>query len=185
MDTKENTKKGEGGFVGIFIVMFISVIIAALWNKVDFIKNSAHYVLNPTAGALLNWNVTIGMSIIILVISLFMTIVQKYATDQKTLREMREEQKILQVEMKKYQNHPEKLAELTKKQFEFFPKTMKLTMRPIVYTAIPFILFFKWFSDFFAATAGFKFLGFLNWFWFYFIGTIIFSSILRKVMKVV
>ena len=77
-----------------------------------------------------------------------MTIIQKYATDQKILREMKEEQKILQEEMKKYKNHPEKVAELSRKQLEFIPKTMKLTMRPIVYTAIPLILFFRWFMDF-------------------------------------
>ena len=39
----------------------------------------------------------------------------------------KKEQKILQEEMKKYRDHPEKMAELSKKQFAFFPKTMKLT----------------------------------------------------------
>ena len=175
----------EGGFVGVFVVMIISLLIAFYWNTIDVIKNSVHSVLNPTAGALLNWNLTLGMSIIIMIISIFMTLVQKYATDQKTLKEMREEQKILQEEMKKYKNHPEKVAELSRKQLEFIPRTMRLTMRPIVYTAIPLILFFRWFNDFFSALIDFKFFGFLSWFWFYLIGTIIFSSILRKVMKVV
>lgn len=175
----------EGGFMGIFIVMFVSLAIASLWDKVPFIKNSAHLILNPTAGALLNWNITVGMGIIILIISLFMTLIQKYCTDQKTLREMKEEQKILQEEMKKYKNHPEKVAELSKKQLEFIPKTMRLTMRPIVYTAIPLILFFRWFNDFFDVMVGFRFFGFFSWFWFYLLGTLIFSSILRKIMKVV
>jgi uncharacterized membrane protein (DUF106 family) len=180
-----NSEGKEGGFIGIFIVMFASLAIAFFWDKVGFIKNGAHAVLNPTAGFLLNWNITIGMSLIILVISIFMTLIQKYATDQKTLKEMREEQKILQEEMKKYKNHPEKVAELSRKQLEFIPKTMKLTMRPIVYTAIPLILFFRWFNDFFAPMVGFKFFGFFSWFWFYLLGTLIFSSILRKIFKVV
>ena len=87
--------------------------------------------------------------------------------------------------MKKYKDHPEKLMELQKKQFEFIPKTMKLSMRAIVFTGIPFILFFRWFMDFFTAIGDPKFFGFLSWFWFYLIFSIIFSSILRKIFKVV
>ncbi|MEK6812237.1 MAG: EMC3/TMCO1 family protein, partial [Nanoarchaeota archaeon] len=162
-----NTEGKEGGFMGIFIVMIVSLALASLWDKVSFIKEGAHAILNPTAGVLLNWNITIGMSAIVLIISFFMTIIQKYATDQKILREMKEEQKILQEEMKKYKNHPEKVAELSRKQLEFIPKTMKLTMRPIVYTAIPLILFFRWFMDFFALMEGFRFFGIFSWFWFY------------------
>ena len=79
----------KGGFTGIFVAMAVSLLIASFWNKVDFIKNSAHFVLNPTVGALLNWNLTWGMVIIILLLSFIMTLFQKYATDQKTLREMK------------------------------------------------------------------------------------------------
>lgn len=181
----EGKQGKEGSFRGIFIIMVITLAIAAFWDSIPAIKNTAHLVLNPTAGTLLNWNLTGGMIIIILVISLIMTLVQKYATDQKTLKELKAEQKILQEEMKKYKNHPEKIAELSKKQFAFVPKTMKLSMRPIMFTGIPLILFFRWFIDFFAVIGDFKFFGIFSWFWFYLIGSIIFSSILRKFMKVV
>ena len=180
-----DTEGKEGSFAGIFFVMVISLLIAFFWNKVSFIKDTAHFILNPTAGALLTWNVTLGMTIIVLLISFIMTLVQKYGTDQKTLREMRAEQKVIQEEMKKYREHPEKFAALSKKQMEMIPKTMKLGMRPIVYTSIPLILFFRWFNDFFATSADFRFFGIFSWFWFYLIGTIIFSSILRKMMNVV
>ena len=165
--------------------MLASLVIAFFWDKIPTIKNTAHLILDPTAGALLNWNVTYGMILIILVISLFMTLFQKYATDQETLRELKKEQKILQEEMKKYREHPEKLVELQKKQFEFIPKTMKLSMRPIVFTGVPLILFFRWFMDFFTVMGNPKFFGFLSWFWFYLIVTMIFSMILRKILKVV
>src|SRR3989344_4008462 len=168
----------KGGFAGIFIVMIVSLLIAFFWDKVALIKNSVHFILNPTAGALLNWNMNFGMIAIVLAISVIMTLIQKYGTDQKTMRELKEEQK-------KYKEHPEKMTELSKKQMELIPKTMKLGMRPIVYTAIPLILFFRWFMDFFSTVGDFKFFGILSWFWFYLIGTIIFSSILRKVMNVV
>ena len=66
-----NTEGKEGGFMGIFIVMIVSLALASLWDKVSFIKEGAHAILNPTAGVLLNWNITIGMSAIVLIISFY------------------------------------------------------------------------------------------------------------------
>ena len=185
-----NKKAKEGSWAPMIIVMGLSLLIAFAWDKIPALKDAVHTVLDPSAGALITWNLTIGMLIIVLIINLIVTIIQKYATDQKALRELKNEQKILQEEMKKYRDHPEKMAELSKKQFAFFPKTMKLTSRAIMFTGVPFILFFRWFGDIFLvmeATTGapIRFLGFLNWFWFYLIFTMIFSGFLRKWMKVV
>lgn len=189
-------KKKEGSFLPIILVMILSYAMFAYWDKIPFIKNAVHSVLDPSVGFLLNWNITIGMLIVIFIITLITTLIQKYTTDQKALKELREEQKILQEEMKKYQDHPEKVAELSKKQFAFFPRTMKLTSRAVLFTGIPFILFYRWFYDFFTLLMGdLKFLGFWSvsekflrapgWSWFYIISMIIFSSILRKWLKVV
>ncbi|MEJ2267589.1 MAG: EMC3/TMCO1 family protein [Nanoarchaeota archaeon] len=178
-------KNKEGSFKPIIFIMIVSIGIAMFWDKIPYIKDSVHAVLDPTVGFLLNLNLIWGMIFVVLVISFLTTIVQKYATDQKALKELRKEQKILQEEMKKYKEHPEKMAELSKKQFEFIPKTFKLTSRAIMFTGIPFILFFRWFNDFFTAIGDPKFFGFLSWFWFYLIFTMIFSSIFRKVLKVV
>ena len=175
----------EGSFKGIFIVMLVALMIAFFWEKVSWIRNAAHVILDPSAGALLNWNLTLGMTLIIILITVIMTLVQKYATDQKTLRELKKEQKVLQKEMKNAKEHPEKMMELQKKQFAFLPRMMKLSMRPIMYTSIPLILFFRWFMDYFTLAGDIKFFGFLNWFWFYLLGSIIFSSILRKIFKIV
>ncbi len=179
-------KNKEGSFKPIVFVMIASMAIALFWDKIPFIKDSVHAILDPSAGVLLNWNATFGMIIIVCLISLFTTLVQKYATDQKALKELRKEQKILQDEMKKYKEHPEKMAELSKKQFAFLPKTFKLTSRAMMFTGIPFILFFRWFNDFFGSIEPAPvFLGFLSWFWFYLIFTMVFSTIFRKVFKVV
>ncbi len=190
IETVLSPKKKEGSFKPIIFIMIASMAIAIFWDKISFIKNAVHAALDPSAGALLNWNLNVGMILIVLIISLFTTIIQKYATDQKQLKELRKEQKILQEEMKKYKEHPEKMAELSKKQFAFFPKTFKLTSRAMLFTGIPFILFFRWFNDFFIAMeavtgAPIRFFGILSWFWFYLILTMIFSTLLRKWMKVV
>ncbi len=189
-------KKKEGSFLLIILVMVASLAIAFYWDKALWIKNSVHAVLNPSAGILLNWNLTIGMLIVVFIITLITTLIQKYTTDQKALKELREEQKILQAEMKKYQDNPAKVSELSKKQLEFIPRTMKLTSRGILFTGVPFILLFRWFYDFFVlVNEDLKFFGFwsvnetfLNapgWFWFYFVFAIVFSSFLRKWLKVV
>jgi uncharacterized membrane protein (DUF106 family) len=174
----------EGSFRLIFIVMIISLIIVSLWDKVPIIKDTVHAILDPTAGVLLDFNVFWGMLIIVSIISLIVSLTQKYGTDQETLRELKKEQKILQEEMKKFKENPQKLLELQKKQFEFIPKTMKLTMRPIIYTGIPLLLFFRWFNDYFTALGGYEFFGFMSWIWFYLLFSILFSSVFRKLFKI-
>ncbi len=167
----------------LFLVMIISLGIAFFWNSFPLIKDTIHFLLNPTAGKLLNFNLNFGMLTIAGIIALFLTLIQKYTVDNETLRKLKQEQKLLQEEMKKFRGHPEKLLELQKKQFEFIPKTMDITLRPLIYTAIPIILFFRWFSDYFTALPGVKIFGFFSWFWAYLIFSLIFSMIFRKMLK--
>lgn len=176
----------EGSFRPIIIVMLISLVIAGLWDKTPAIKNTIHAILDPSAGALLNWNVSWGMTIIILLVTLIVTLAQKYGTDQKALKELKKEQKEIQKQMKEFKNHPEKLMELQKSQMKLFPKQMKLSMRAIAFTGVPLILFFRWFQDFFATLGEVKFFGIIgSWFLFYLIIAMVFGSILRKYLKVV
>jgi len=167
----------------LFIVMIISLGIAFFWGRVPIIKDTVHAALDPTAGILLERNADIGILAFAAVISLFITIIQKYTTDQETLREIKKEQKLLQQEMKNYKDHPEKLMELQKKQLSSIPKTFEITLRPIMYTSIPIIIFFRWFSDYFADNPV-KIFGVLNWFLAYIILSMIFTTVFRKVFKV-
>ena len=175
----------KGSFVPIFIVMIASIAIASLWNVVPQIGKVIHLVLDPVLGSLLNWNVTFGMLGITLIITLITTLIQKYGTDQETMRGLKAEQKKLSEDMKQYKNQPDKIMELNKKQFEFMGEMMKHSMRPIIYTGIPLVLLFRWFVDYFAKIPDFRFFGFLTWLWVYIIFSIIFSTVLRKILKVV
>ena len=179
-----NNEGKEGSFKMFFVIMIVSLIIAGLWDAIPSIKNNVHYLLDDSLGYLISWNLNIGMLIIILIVSLFTVLIQKYTTDQESLKELRKEQKLLQQEMKKYKNHPEKMMELQKKSFEFVPKTMKLSMRSIGYTAIPLIFLFRWFNDIFTTMGNPKFMGFVSWCGFYLIFVMISSSIIKKYMKV-
>lgn len=173
------------GFFLVIVVMIASLIIAGMWNSVPFIGNSVHAALDPTFGNLLNLNLNIGFIIIVFIIVFLTTLVQKYGSDQEALKNLKEEQKKLQEEMKKYKDDPAKMIEFQKKQFtEHLPRTFELSMAPLVYTAIPFILLIRWFTDIFKNLGDPKILGFLGWIWAYFLLSLIFSAILRKVMKV-
>jgi len=171
------------GFGIMFIVMLLSLGVAFLWGSVPYVKTIVHAGLDPSAGVLLTWNVTIGMLFLVGLITLITTLLQKYATDQNALKTIKEEQKLVQQEMKLAKDNPTKSMELSKKSMELSMKTMPMTMRPLMYTVIPFVLFLRWFNDYFTVNPV-HILGFLNWFWAYLIFSIIFSAIFRKVLKV-
>ncbi len=156
--------------------------MSALWNHIPIIKESIHFVLNPTAGKLLDWNVNFGMIIVAGIITLFITIVQKYTIDAETLTRLKKEQKDISEQMKQFRNDPTKMLELQKKQMPLMREIMEVTMGSTLYSAVPIILFFRWFADYFAA-ANVKVFGFMSWFWAYILVSIILSSIFRKIFK--
>jgi len=177
--------KGMGRlFLTMFVLMAVALAIGGLWTKVPLISNTAHLVLDPTAGALINWNLNFGTLAVFFIIALLTTLIQKYATDQKTLRELKAEQKELQKDIQKYKHDPGKMLELQKNMMPTTFKIMSISMKSSFFTIIPFILLLRWFMDFFTALGSPKFFGFLTWFWFYLISIIVFSSIIRKVLKV-
>ena len=168
----------------ILLAMALSMVIALWWESIDTLREFIKSILDPLLLPLLSWNTTFGMLIVIGVLSFFMTLVQKYGTDQEEIREIKKQQKELQKEMKKYKDDPKKVMQLNQQQFEFMGKMMKNTMGTIVYTAVPIVLLFRWFGDYFSQIPDFRFLGFISWIWFYILCSIIFSSIYRKVLKV-
>ena len=184
MDSEEKQAKGVS-FKVILLIMFASLIIAFYWEKATWISGPIHSILDPTLGALLNWNLTLGMFIIIFIIALITSLVQKYTTDQKTIRELKAKQKEINKKSREFRHDPQKMMEIQKELMPISMKMMKLSMRPIIFTGIPFILTFRWFGDYFASIGDPKVLGFLGWFWFYLIFLLVFGAIIRKILKVV
>ena len=168
----------------MFGLMVVSLAIFWLWNSLPIIKDSVNYVLNPTVGEIINWNLTWGALLVFFTIAFITTLIQKYATDQETLRELKKEQKELQKDMNQYKDDPKKMMEFQKNLWPTTMKIMEVSMKSSLFTIIPFILLFRWFMDFFTALGSPKFFGFFSWFWFYLLSIILFSSILRKVLKV-
>jgi len=181
----EEKKAKEGSFKILFLIMLLSLIIAFIWDRATWISSPIHAILGPTLGALLNWNLMIGMFIIIFGIAFLTTIVQKYTTDQETIKEIKAKQKEINKKAREFRHDPQKMMEIQKELMPISMKMMKLSMRPIIFTGIPFILSFRWFMDYFAGIGDPRFFGFLSWFWFYLIFVLIFGMILRKILKVV
>ena len=175
----------EGSFKPVIIVLGISMLIALFWNSLTFIKTPLHAILNPTAGALLEWNITWGMAVIIAVLTLITTLIQKYTTDQEAIRELKAKQKEISKRAQEHKHDPQKMMEINKEGFPLMGQMMKLSMRAMAFTGIPLILFFRWFMDVFTALGNPEFFGFMGWIWFYLLGSLIIGSIFRKVFKVV
>lgn len=178
----------KGGINTVFLIMALSMLASVsiffLWNRVPQIKNAVHAALDPTLGALMNWNILIGFSLVILILNFLTVLLQKYTTDQKAIAEIKKQQKEMQAEMKKYKDNPQKLMELQQASFPSTMKMMQLTMKSQFYTIVPLLLLFRWFWDFFDVLGNYKFFGILSWFWFYLIASIIFGSVIRNILKV-
>lgn len=170
------------GMKKFFLFFVIALAVPALWNSLPIIKSAVHFILDPTAGFLLNWNVHIGMVLLTAILTFIITLVQKYTIDQEAMRSLKAEQKKLQEEMKQYKDNPEKLLELQKKSLEFIPRTFELTLKSSLYTVIPIILFFRWFQDYFTSHPA-KIFGFMGWFLAYLILAIFLSIPFRKIFK--
>ena len=174
----------KSGIHLIFVVLIASLLIASFWQTIPAVKNSVHAILDPIIGKLFEWNLTWGMILLVMIITLLITIIQKYATDQVTLKSIKEENKKIQQEMKQYKNDPKKSSELMSKNLKLSFEMMQHSMRPIIFTGIPLVLLFRWFIDYFASIPGFRFFGIFSWLWFYLIASLVFSPVFRKLFKV-
>jgi len=180
----DDLKDAMKGMKLLMILMVLSFGVVGLWNKMPLIKNSVHSILDPSLGSFLGWNVLWGVIISSILLSLFFTLVQKFATDQNLLKAMKEEGKRLREEAKAFKDDPIKMLEIQKKQFSNMPKMMEITMKPLMYTLIPMIFLFRWFNDYFLSLGNPKIFIGLGWLGTYFIFSIIGSVILRKMFKV-
>ncbi len=167
----------------MFFVIILGLGVAFFWDNVPAIRGRVHGALNPSLGRLLDWNVTIGLILITGVLNYLTTLLHKHTTDQDLLKQIKEEQKLVQEQMKLYKTNPDKSLELSKKSAELAMKTMPITMRPVIYTTIPFILLIRWFGDYFKEKPV-EIFGFMSGIWAYIVFFVLWSMIFRKIMKV-
>lgn len=122
------------------------------------------------------WNARISILVLSFLVTLFITIITYYMTDRKRMKELRDKQKALRIEIKKHKDNPQKMMELNKQMIEDMPEQLKHSFKPMLITMIPIIIIFAWLRSTFALTVIAK-----TWFWWYIGSSIVFSIILRKV----
>jgi len=101
-------------------------------------------LLDPIFSPLLSLGAFWAIFIISLLLTVVVTVIYKFVTNQKLLKELKDELKRLQKEVKQLKDDPKKMM---KKQKEMMTKNMEYmqhSMRATLVTIIPVIIVFSW-----------------------------------------
>jgi len=137
---------------------------------------------NTIFGPFINWNPLIAMLIISLLMTLLITLSYKYLTNQELMKSLKNELKDFQKQMKDNKDNAQKVMEIQKQSLEKNMKYMMHSFKPTLYTFIPLIIIFTWLRNTYSGKGALIFG--LTWIWVYIISSIIFSILLRKLLKV-
>jgi len=120
------------------------------------------------------------LSIIVLsvLVTLAMTLVTKFFTNQTRMKELKDKQKQCQIDLKAHPIGSENALKVQKEMMECSMELMKHSFKPILITFIPLIIFFWWIRSIYSGVLS-------SWIWWYIPAGIISSIVLRKILKVV
>jgi len=136
-------------------------------------------------GWAIGWSSEGGLIIICFILTLLITLVYKYMTNQNLLKTIKKDMKEIRQNMKEFRNNPQKMMELQKVSMEKSMQQMKNTFKPMLVTFIPLILIFGWLKTVYARPEfAIDFIGIKSWLLLYIVCSIIFSIVLRKILKV-
>jgi len=120
-------------------------------------------------------------------LSLVVTLVYKYSTDQVLMKELKKELKRYKEELKRVRSDPDKMKEINSKMMKVNSKYMMQSFKPMIITILPFLAIFSWLKGLFNSTILIPlpfWEGHLGWIGTYILFSMIFSTLLRKLMKV-
>ncbi len=100
--------------------------------------------LNFAFGPLLKLDPLLIVLILSLLISLIIVVIYKYTTDQNLMKQLKDEIKEFQREMRTLRDDPKKAMEVQKKATQTNMKYMMHSLKPTLITFIPIILIFGW-----------------------------------------
>lgn len=101
-------------------------------------------LLNPVFDPLLKLPMVWVVVIMAFIITLLITVIYKFTTNQSLMKELKTEMKELQKEMKELKSDPKKMMEVQKQAMQTNMKYMSHSMRSMLFTFIPIILIFGW-----------------------------------------
>lgn len=135
----------------------------------------------------------LSVIIIALLMTVISTLAYKWLTNQAHMKSLKEDLKSLQAQSKEHRENKEKFMELQKLAMEKNLAYMKHSMRPTLFTIVPFIIIFNWLrATFGPAVPGdpspvllqLPIIGGLTWIWVYILVSILMSIVIRKLFKI-
>jgi uncharacterized membrane protein (DUF106 family) len=105
---------------------------------------------NTIFGPLLALPILFTILILSLIISVIIILITKFTTDQKLMKELKDQMKEHQKQIKEHRGNPSKALELQKRAMDANMKYMIHSLKPTLITFIPVILIFGWMSATFA-----------------------------------
>ena len=128
------------------------------------------------------------------VLSLVVTIIYRFATDQAEMKELKKQLKEFQDKFKQHKDDPNKMLEVQKEMSTVNMKYFKQSMKPTLITIVPFIIIFHFLGKIYTTITVVP-LPFhvplstletgLGWVGTYVIFSMIFTTLFRKALKVV
>lgn len=110
----------------------------------DFIYDGLRFLIDPIFAPILNLPPIIAILLIALIISVITTLAYKWMTDQVRMKQIKEQQKEMQKEIKANRDNPKKVMELNKKAMETSLEMMRASLKPMLITMLPVLLIFMW-----------------------------------------
>jgi len=101
-------------------------------------------ILDPIFSPLLKMPPIISIALIAFIVTIIITLIHKFTTDQKKMKEIKKEMKTHQDEMKKCKDDPKKMMDINKKVMEKNMEFMKHSFKPMLFSFLPIILIFGW-----------------------------------------
>ena len=101
-------------------------------------------VFNPVLLPLVQWNPFLAIIVLSLAITLLVTLVYKYFTNQEEMKRLKEQQKEFQKQMKELRDTPGELMKLQKEAMQVNMQYMKHSFKATLITMLPILLIFGW-----------------------------------------
>jgi len=101
-------------------------------------------VFDPIFLWLLNLSPFWGLFVLALFISIIVTLVYKFFTNQTEMKRLKDQQKEFQQKMKDLRSNPEEMMKVQKEAMKTNMEYMKHSFKPMLITMIPVLLIFGW-----------------------------------------
>ncbi len=105
---------------------------------------SANAILDPVFMPLLKINPLLAIAVISFIITFIMTLIYKWMTDQKKMKELKDKLTSFQKEMKEARNDQKRILEINKEMMKINGEYMRHTMKPMLISWIPILIIFAW-----------------------------------------